>query len=252
MDPARIDQFDKMWTNYFPGAELPIVCYYTDDENSLAAAEKPAAEHCLISQLQSVRSGQIVAFKKDNIHCGGGRRYLGFAPGLRPNFEFFLSCGIPGKMEGERYKKSPEVVRELLARDPGFTAPAQHLLFKRWDHLHDHDEPEIVIFFAKPDVLSGLFTLSGYDESADDFVIAPFSAGCGSIVKYPYLERQSGRHRSVLGLFDVSARPFVPADRLTMAVPWPRFAQMIANADESFLTTKSWDRVRSRLESGEI
>lgn len=28
-----------------------------------------------------------------------------------PNFEYFLSCGIPGKLEGERYKKTPELVR---------------------------------------------------------------------------------------------------------------------------------------------
>lgn len=108
----------------------------------------------------------------------------------------------------------------------------------------------MVIFFAAGDVLSGLFTLSGYEKAADDSVIAPFSAGCGSIIKFPYLERQSGRHRSVLGLFDVSARPHVPADRLTMAVPWPRLAQMNADADESFLTTTSWQHVRSRIKRG--
>lgn len=250
MDPAVIDQFFKIWTTYFPEAELPIICYYTDDEKSLAAAQKPAAKHCLIEQLQAVRAGQVIAFSEKTIHCGGGKRYLGFAPGLRPNFEFFLSCGIPGKMEGERYKKSPDIVRELLARDPGFSAPAHNILFKRWDLLTAQDAPEVVIFFATADVLSGLFTLSGYEEAADDSVIAPFSAGCGSIIKFPYLERQSGRHRSVLGLFDVSARPHVSADRLTMAVPWPRFAQMIANADESFLTTTSWQHVRSRIKRG--
>jgi hypothetical protein len=29
---------------------------------------------------------------------------IGFTQELRPNFEFFLTCGIPGEMEGERYK----------------------------------------------------------------------------------------------------------------------------------------------------
>jgi len=33
-----------------------------------------------------------------------------------PHFEYFLSCGIPGKLEGERYKKSPELVKEFRAR----------------------------------------------------------------------------------------------------------------------------------------
>ncbi len=77
-----------------------------------------------------------------------------------PNFEYFLSCGIPRKLEGERYEKSPEIVRELIKNSPHFNAPARFIIFKRWDMLVGSDEPELVIFFAKPDVLSGLFTLA--------------------------------------------------------------------------------------------
>lgn len=33
---------------------------------------------------------------------------------IRPDFEYFLSCGIPGKMEGEPDKKSPELVKEIM------------------------------------------------------------------------------------------------------------------------------------------
>ena len=39
---------------------------------------------------------------------------MGFTQELRPNFEFFLSCGIPGEMEGERYKKSQELVLQTV------------------------------------------------------------------------------------------------------------------------------------------
>jgi hypothetical protein len=53
------------------------------------------------------------------------------------------------------------------------------------------DDPEVVIFFAQPDVLSGLFTLANYDEADPNGVFAPFAAGCGSIVHYPYLEKDS-------------------------------------------------------------
>ena len=55
---------------------------------------------------------------------------------LRPEFEYFLSYGIPGKMEGERYKKSPELVREALKMLPSFAAPGRFIVFKRWDRLH--------------------------------------------------------------------------------------------------------------------
>jgi hypothetical protein len=34
------------------------------------------------------------------------------------------------------------------------------IVFKRWDTLDEADSPEVVIFFAPPDVISGLFTLA--------------------------------------------------------------------------------------------
>jgi len=164
-----------------------------------------------------------------------------------PNFEYFLSCGIPGKLEGERYKKSPELVREVVASSPRFTAPAKSIVFKRWDALDASDNPEVAIFFARPDVLSGLFTLANFDECEPNGVIAPFAAGCGTIVQYPYLEKASARPRAVLGMFDVSARPYVPGDVLSFAVPMRKFARMIENMEESFLVTPSWGKVRRRL-----
>jgi hypothetical protein len=53
--------------------------------------------------------------------------------------------------------------------------------------------------------------------------------------------------RCVLGMFDVSARPHVGRDELTFSIPIQRFLQMVGYMDESFLITKSWDKVRSRL-----
>ena len=66
---------------------------------------------------------------------------LGFSADVMPHFEFFLSCGIPGKVEGERYKKSPEIVRESMRRVESFDAPARYAVFKRWDMLEEKDEP---------------------------------------------------------------------------------------------------------------
>jgi len=247
MDETTKNEFLDLWGRFFPGAELPLVCYYTDDPQRLRTAGPPNSQYCVIGQLNAVRRGSAVAFDVDSISCNGGKRYFGLDAELRENFEYFLSCGIPGELEGERYRKSPEIVRELLAQDVEFTAPAAHLVFKRWDDIDEGDTPELVIFIAEPDVLAGLFTLSGFDEAARDVVTAPFCAGCGSIVKRPYLELLSGRCRSVLGMFDVSARPYLPAGVLSFTVPWPRFARMLGNAEESFLTTKSWGKIRNRI-----
>jgi uncharacterized protein (DUF169 family) len=241
-------QFLERWTQYFPGAELPLVLSYTDAPGSTERVQ-PEGWRCIICELARVRAGPSLFFDKKSVTCGGGRRYLGFVPELRPGFEHFLSCGIPGEMEGERYKKSPELVLELLARMPEFEAPARYLVAKRWDRLAPEDEPEIVVFFAPPDVLSGLFTLAGYAEPGMDAVTAPFGSGCASVVYHPYLELASAHPRAVLGMFDVSARPCVPADVLTFAVPWPKFAGMVEDMDESFLITGSWRKVQARMQT---
>ena len=150
-------------------------------------------------------------------------------------------------MEGERYKKSPEIVREIMKDLPVFEAPGEYIIFKRWDSLDETDNPDVVIFFSPPDILSGLFTLAGFDESDPNSVIAPFSAGCGSTVMYPYLEGRKPRPRCVIGMFDVSARPFVPPGILTFSAPFKKFETMAGNMKESFLITTSWSKVRSRL-----
>ena len=104
----------------------------------------------------------------------------------------------------------------------------------------------MVIFFAPPDVLSGLFTLANFDESDPQAVIAPMGSGCNSIVQAPYRELLSDHPHAVLGMFDISARPWVPAGELTLAIPWPKFVRMVAEMDASFLITGSWDKVKSR------
>jgi hypothetical protein len=150
-------------------------------------------------------------------------------------------------MEGERYKKSPDLVRQIMANMPVLKAPGQFIVFKRWDRLEESDTPEVVIFFARPDVLSGLFTLASYDVADPTGVIAPFGAGCGSIVQHPYLQKDSSSPKAVLGMFDPSARPCVPENTLTFAVPMNRFLAMVNNAEESFLITGTWDKVRKRI-----
>ena len=186
-------------------------------------------------------------FDAGSIGCAGALRYLGFAESIRPDFEYFLSCGIPGKMEGERYKKSPEIVTNIMKMLPVITAPGRYIVFKRWDKLVAEDDPAVVIFLVNADVLSGLFTLANYDRDDVSGVISPFGAGCATIVQYPYLEREAAEPRAVIGMLDVSARPCVHTSTLSFALPVTRFRQMVENMEESFLITASWRKVCRRI-----
>ncbi len=149
MDMQLNEKFNELWKKYFNNAELPIAFYYTDEEGHAGLATPESTPRCVIGALSKVRKGRSFSFNADSIGCFGGKRYLGFSEKIMPDFEYFLSCGIPGKLEGERYKKSPELVKEVMKHQPAFKAPAKFIVFKRWDMLEESDEPEVVIFFAR-------------------------------------------------------------------------------------------------------
>jgi hypothetical protein len=249
MDISIRDKFKILWVKYFAKSELPIAFYFSDDDSSIEHAKPGQGRSCLICELAKVRKGKSLLFGPEEIKCAGGKRYTGFTDKLRSNFEYFLSCGIPGSMEGERYIKSPEMVAEILKNMKVVPAGGKYLIFKRWDHLEENDNPEVVIFFARGEVLSGLFTLAIFDQVEPNGVISPFGAGCGSIIHYPRLEQQSDRPRAVLGMFDPSARPCVPVDYLSFAVPMKKFVKMIDYMEESFLITPTWNKVVSKFKN---
>lgn len=239
--------FTSRWKKYFAKAELPVAYFYTDEVADNELKDTKDEHRCLVCNLNRVREGHTFVYISDSPGCPGGKRYTGFSQTLMPDFEYFLSCGIPGEMEGERYKKSPDLVKEYLKDQSSFEAPGKYLVFKRWDKLSEKDQPSAVIFFATADVLSGLFTLANFDKADPHGVISPMGAGCSSIVKYPLDEANSGNPRCILGMFDVSARPCVPERTLTFTIPMKRFNEMVHNMDESFLITKSWDIVKKRI-----
>lgn len=247
MDTALRDAYIQLHDRSFPGTELPITF---EVGGSTAGAEKvPAPEgwRCFVCDLIRVRRGASLIFDEDAIGCRGGRFYLGYDVERPPDFRYFLSTGKPGVIEGERYKQTPEIVDELDRQTARIPTKGKNIIFKRWDRLTAVDNPDAVVFFARPEVLSGLFTLANFDQADPNGVICPFGSGCSSVFHYPWLEQQNEDPRAVLGMFDPSARPCVPSDVLTMAIPMKRFARMVEVAGESFLITDTWRKVKKKI-----
>lgn len=232
--------FLEKWHRYFGvEAELPI-CFWYSSERIQEKEIVAQSWNCIIGLLHQIRQGKDASFSVDSLGCRGGKCYSGFAE--RPEgLNVFLSTGK------ERYLKSPEIAQEAIDQFPVYKAPAKYLSFKRWDRLKEGDDPAVVIFFATPDVLSGLFTLANFDQTDRFTSLAPFSSGCGSIISYPFLEAQKENPKPILGMFDVSARPYVPENCLSFAIPMKKFESMIANIDESFLITDAWKKVKTRI-----
>jgi len=247
MDTALKEKFLILWKKYFKNAELPITFYYSNGNGGAKRTVPSKVNRCLICELSKIRKGESLAYNEGTLLCGGAKRYLGFTDKMRPGFEYFLSCG-DAEIEGERYIRTPEMVSEIMKNQKKLSPPGENIVFKRWDNLTREDSPDVVIFFAIPDVLSGLFTLANFDQTEPNGTFTPFGAGCGSIVHYPYHEIKSQRPRAVIGMFDPSARPCVPGNVLTFALPMLRFEKMINYMEESFLVTETWKNVMKRME----
>lgn len=247
MDTHLRDRFTALWQQHFPGAELPLALEFRTGAGTAEKVPPPSGHRCIICQIGRARNGIPLAFDARSITCGGGLMFTGYSGTRPPGFRFFLSHGREGVVEGERYKQTPEIVDAWEKAYVPFSSQGKEMVFTRWDQLTEKDNPEVVIFFARPEVLSGLFTLANFDQSDPNGVICPMGAGCSTIIHWPWLEQQKDDPKVVLGMFDPSARPCVPVDILTMAFPMKRFSQVIGYMEESFLITKAWEPVKKKI-----
>jgi len=232
--------------------ESPLGIYYTNDKPE-GITPKEGITGCMIGLLQSARKkGKTVYFDKSHFGCPGGAYYMGFRDLPMPNIEYFLSCGIPGQMEGERYIKTPELAKKYFGMMKPRPAPSTYCVFKPVEQfLQDAVKPEVVVFFASPDMLAGLFTLANYALEKTDAVYTPFGSGCSAILTHPLREAAKDQSRAILGMFDVSARPMVEKDVLTFAMPYAVFLKLLENVSGSFLRTESWKKVLQRIQKKE-
>lgn len=219
-----------------PQCPLPILFSYSD--TPLADTEKVGG--CFFKTLQRVREGVSVSLCADNIGCGGGKFYTGFAP---------MPERVPGFVSRqERYKQTPEMVLDYIEQIELRPATKCYLNFVRLDCVSAFDGAEGLLFFATPDMLSGLCAWAFYDNNAPDAVTTMFGSGCSSVVALAVQENRNRGNRTFLGLFDPSVRPYVGANELSFVIPFHRFCTMYGTMRQCCLfDTHAWGKVRERL-----
>lgn len=218
-------------------APLPLLFGYSDQ--AVAHTEKKGG--CMFNVLQEARDGRPVSLSTENISCGGGRLYTGFAP-MPERVPRFVSLT-------EMYKKTPEMVVEYVERLAIHPAEKPYLNFVRLDQAESFDGYEALLFYATPDLLSGLCGWAFYDNNAIDAVVSLFGSGCGTVVSTAVAENRRGGSRCFVGLFDPSVRPFVGRNELSFTIPMSRFSVMTETMRDCFLFgSPAWSKVRRRLE----
>lgn len=232
-----ISNFIKQYREAFGNAGLPLIFWYASSPISIP--EK--TQGCFIKDLRKARDGFPMSFNADSIACGGGKLYTGFSD-VPPYVAHFVS-------EKEKYKKTPQMVMEEIEAMNINPQTDQFLCFSRIDKIEKFPDAEGLIFFATPDMLSGLVSWVYFDTTQPDAVSVPWGSGCSTIITSVVNENRKNGKRTFLGLFDPSVRPSVENNILSLAIPFSRFKELYDTMPLCcFNGTHAWAKVRERIE----
>jgi hypothetical protein len=106
-------RFMEAWAKNFPGSDLPIACYYSNEINNVefpnAPKPNPRGYTCIFAQIAPVRKGRARAFNKENLGCFGSFLPFGFDTKVTEEVKNYV-CNV------ERVKKSYDHVDSMLGR----------------------------------------------------------------------------------------------------------------------------------------
>ena len=113
--------------------------------------------------------------------------------------------------------------------------------------FQESDEPELVTILVNADQLSALNMLFHFGRTDNDITFFPAGSGCSTIFLLPFAELRKKEPRAVIGNADITVRTNFEADTLFFTVSGKAFKEMLQDADESFLITPAWDKLKERL-----
>jgi uncharacterized protein (DUF169 family) len=206
---------------------------------------------CMIGMFKYAVMGKTIALDRKTLRCPGGKTGAGFGNAYAGHLDIassFLSTGRPGRFEGEAYKKTPQLARNMLEFVPAINLPYKYIVMKPLEQVKTGSErPELVIFLANPDQLSALIVLANYRRTNNHSVMVSMGSACSSICLYPFNENMNEEPRAVIGLTDITARHYLDPDILSFTVPYKMFLQMEADVPGSFLCKRPWQELKKRI-----
>ncbi len=221
-----------------------------EDEGKLNMQEVFKSFSCVMGNVWLARKKHGASFiSSEEYGCVGGAYYCSMMKPALSFIEHYVSTGFAGSpLHGERYMPSPEAVHAFLEKVNPRKAPEKYCIFKPLSSFINDESPEFVIFFARPEVLTGLFTHTVFTTGDMECVVSPFGAGCTNMLSWPLYYKEKGEEKAVIGGFDPSARKFMKTDELTFTVSWDLYKKMLTALPESmFNVDGAWKDVRKKV-----
>ena len=239
---------DSKIKNFIKLKNYPVAVIQADEPPEKVLQFKAGKWGCVAAMLATAANGKIAAFSKETTTCVGGRAGLGFEKYPLGWIEYFLSCGSPTVERCEHYKQTPELAKNFIENVSNsliekLPPRKKFLLFKPLDFVAENEVPDVIIFLAKADQISGLVTLANYDSATNDAVKILFGAGCAQVVLYPMTDKNF----CYVGLTDPSARKFVDKNLLAFSLSYEKFLHLENLTAESFLNYDAWQKISNRI-----
>ena len=203
---------------------------------------------CVIGKIWLARKKKTAAFfSSQQFGCPGGAFWLGFNKPQAETIINYVSTGIPNWTEGELYCDSPDALRRIFEYIDPRPAPHKFCVIKPISKFSDDQVPELIVFFTRPESVTGLHQLAAFVTNDPEVVASPWSAACGSLAVWPLHYLKKGQSKAVIGGWDPSARKFFKTDELSFTIPFDMFSQMLDRYKDSFLKTKTWENVHKKI-----
>lgn len=227
----------------------PVGALFAAEKPADAVCFKSAGRGCVAPLVFLAAKGKTVAFDTEAIGYPCSAFYFGYSEWIFPGIERFLADGpMPGR-ECERFVQTAELAQSYVASLKSDALRQNALVFKPLRTFAEHETPEVVLLFADADRMSALVYLAHFRAPlAQDRVVTGFASACASFFTIPYRFAQAGRRSAFWGLHDIAARAAFPKELTSLAMPPDLYRELCDVADESFLTTGNWAKLRGRAD----
>lgn len=225
--------------------DTPIIAIYdTEPSDAFDPMTEAKGRACCFAFYRKWEKGETLvvkraeegSFQSPKQGCPGMQSSFGFAKGYPPWMAHFLTDGKQGAPIGEGLKATPQLIQEYLDQAIPPKRSGDHVLLGPLKPAH-WDKVKTVTFFADPDRLSALMTLSTFWSSDPNEILAPFSSGCGLMWREM---SNADRDRPIIGCTDIAMRKYVPPGIMSLSVSPARFEKMIDFPDDTFLNREWW------------
>lgn len=221
--------------------DIPLIGFYDSPE---AEPFKPIIEpgrkghNCIFSFYEQWLEGKTLHLTKQKYGCGGAGHWI---------------CGIEGRtreeyldflVNNEGLKSSFEIMNKWLDAATPYRQEHENILIgplkpDQYTYL------KTITFFVNPDQLSALAIGAEYKRSPEDppGISAPFGSGCSQLIgQFKDITVPS----AIIGMTDIAARKYIPANLLAFTVTKPLFEQLCSLGERSYLYKAFWKELKRR------